>query len=85
MDRRVAAPDWYETIRFADGVTLIHEPWIKPFYRCNMWHVRGRDRDLLFDSGLGHFSLRTHVALVCGTRPHLRRKPHPLRPHRLPP
>ena len=48
----------------ADGVTLIHEPWIKPFFRCNMWHVRGRDRDLLFDTGLGHFSLRTHVPLV---------------------
>ena len=44
-----------------DGVTLIHEPWIKPFYRCNIWHVRGRDRDLLFDSGLGHVSLRRHV------------------------
>ncbi|QIG47761.1 MBL fold metallo-hydrolase [Nordella sp. HKS 07] len=60
----VAAADWYETIRCADDVTLIHEPWIKPFYRCNMWHVRGRDRDLLFDTGLGHFSLRRHVALV---------------------
>jgi glyoxylase-like metal-dependent hydrolase (beta-lactamase superfamily II) len=55
---------WYETIRMADGVTLIHEPWIKPFFRCNMWHVRGRDRDLLFDSGLGHVSLKGHVALV---------------------
>jgi glyoxylase-like metal-dependent hydrolase (beta-lactamase superfamily II) len=55
---------WYETIRMADGVTLIHEPWIKPFFRCNIWHVRGRDRDLLFDSGLGHVSLRRHVALV---------------------
>ena len=61
---RVSASRWYETIRFADDVTLIHEPWIKPFYRCNMWHVRGRDRDLLFDTGLGHFSLRTHVPLV---------------------
>lgn len=48
----------------ADGVTLIHEPWIKPFFRCNIWHVRGRDRDLLFDSGLGHVSLSRHVALV---------------------
>jgi glyoxylase-like metal-dependent hydrolase (beta-lactamase superfamily II) len=48
----------------AHGVTLIHEPWIKPFFRCNMWHVRGRDRDLLFDSGLGHFSLKRHVAVV---------------------
>lgn len=61
---RVSATDWYETIRCADDVTLIHEPWIKPFYRCNMWHIRGRDRDLLFDTGLGHFSLRQHVALV---------------------
>lgn len=60
----VAAADWYETIRFADDVTLIQEPWIKPFYRCNMWHVRGRDSDLLFDSGLGAVSLRDHVALV---------------------
>lgn len=58
------AHEWYETIRMADDVTLIHEPWIKPFYRCNMWHVRGRDRNLLFDSGLGHFSLKKHVAMV---------------------
>jgi hypothetical protein len=56
--------DWYETIRFADDVTLIHEPWIKPFFRCNMWHIRGRDSDLLFDTGLGHVSLSRYVTLV---------------------
>ena len=55
---------WYESLRMGEGVTLIHEPWIKPFYRCNIWHVRGRDRDLLFDTGLGHVSLRRHVPLV---------------------
>jgi glyoxylase-like metal-dependent hydrolase (beta-lactamase superfamily II) len=60
----VDAEHWYETIRMGDGVTLIHEPWITPYFRCNMWHVRGRDRDLLFDSGLGHFSLKQHVPLV---------------------
>jgi glyoxylase-like metal-dependent hydrolase (beta-lactamase superfamily II) len=60
----ISADQWYETIRMSDDVTLIHEPWITPFYRCNMWHVRGRDRDLLFDTGLGHFSLREHVGLV---------------------
>ena len=54
----VGAEGWFETLRFGDDVTLIHEPWIKPFFRCNMWFVRGRDRNLLFDSGLGHFSLR---------------------------
>ncbi|MER8772703.1 MBL fold metallo-hydrolase [Mesorhizobium sp. M0092] len=60
----IDAGHWYESIRMGDGVTLIHEPWIKPFFRCNIWHVRGRDRDLLFDTGLGHFSLRRHVPLV---------------------
>ncbi|TWI40786.1 glyoxylase-like metal-dependent hydrolase (beta-lactamase superfamily II) [Mesorhizobium tianshanense] len=60
----IDAANWYETVRMGDGVTLIHEPWIKPFFRCNIWHVRGRDRDLLFDTGLGHFSLRRHVPLV---------------------
>ena len=64
MLHKIGATEWYETIRMADDVTLIHEPWIKPFFRCNMWHVRGRDRDLLFDTGLGHFSLRAHVPLV---------------------
>ncbi len=62
--QQIGAKDWYETLTLGDGVTLIHEPWIKPFFRCNIWHVRGRERDLLFDSGLGHFSLRAHVPLV---------------------
>ena len=62
----VAAAEWYETMTMGEAVTLIHEPWIKPFYRCNMWHVCGRDRDLLLDTGLGHFSLRDHVRLVTG-------------------
>jgi glyoxylase-like metal-dependent hydrolase (beta-lactamase superfamily II) len=66
MTRIIAHDRWYETIAMADGVTLIHEPWIKPFFRCNMWHVRGRDRDLLFDSGLGHVSLAKHVSLLSG-------------------
>jgi glyoxylase-like metal-dependent hydrolase (beta-lactamase superfamily II) len=65
----VDAAHWYETIRMSHDVTLIHEPWIKPFFRCNMWYVRGRDRDLLFDTGLGHFSLRDHVALVTERAP----------------
>jgi glyoxylase-like metal-dependent hydrolase (beta-lactamase superfamily II) len=58
------ADSWYETQRLADDVTLIFEPHMKPFYRCNIWHVRGRDRDLLVDSGMGVVSLSRHVALV---------------------
>ncbi len=55
---------WYEFVRFADGVTLIHEPWMPPFYRGHMWLVRGRDRDLLIDAGLGHVPLRPAVAAL---------------------
>jgi len=29
-----------------------------------MWHVGGRDHDLLFDSGIGLISLKRHVALI---------------------
>ena len=62
----VAPKDWYETVPFADGVTLIHEPWMPPFYRGHMWLVRGRDRDLLIDAGLGHVPLRASVPALQG-------------------
>jgi glyoxylase-like metal-dependent hydrolase (beta-lactamase superfamily II) len=61
MSAPVLAGDWYESLPQAHGVTLIHEPWIKPFFRCNIWLVAGRDRNLLFDSGLGHFRLKAHI------------------------
>ncbi|WP_108658751.1 MBL fold metallo-hydrolase [Acuticoccus kandeliae] len=62
--QRAQAKDWYRVTRFGDDVSLIDEPHIKPFYRCNIWHVRGRERDLLVDSGMGVVSLREHVPLV---------------------
>lgn len=58
------AETWYETRRLGDDVTYIGEPFIKEFYRCNIWHVRGRDRDMLVDSGMGVVSLREYVPLV---------------------
>lgn len=61
---RASAVDWYETRRLTDDITYIAEPFIKEFYRCNIWHVRGRDRDMLVDSGMGVVSLREHVPLV---------------------
>ncbi len=64
MRRRVPAERWYRVRRLGDGVTWIDEPFIREFYRCNIWHVRGRDRDMLVDSGMGVVSLREHVPLV---------------------
>jgi len=62
--RRAKPEDWYRVERREDGVTYICEPHIEEFYRCNMWHVRGRDRDMLVDSGMGVVSLRQWVPLV---------------------
>jgi glyoxylase-like metal-dependent hydrolase (beta-lactamase superfamily II) len=60
-----ATPDsWYKVERLSDHVTLISEQFIETYYRCNIWHVRGRDRDLLIDSGMGVVSLRQQVALM---------------------
>jgi glyoxylase-like metal-dependent hydrolase (beta-lactamase superfamily II) len=62
--RMATAESWYEVTALGEGVTHIHEPFIHPFYRCNIWHVRGRDRDLLIDSGMGVVSLRSQVAAL---------------------
>ena len=69
MSTAIPESHWYECLQQAHGITLIHEPWIKPFFRCNIWLVRGRDRDLLFDSGLGHFGLKAHVPALTGRPP----------------
>ena len=61
---RARAKDWWRVRHLDDGVTWIDEPHIREFYRCNVWHVRGRDGDMLVDSGMGVVSLRERVALV---------------------
>jgi glyoxylase-like metal-dependent hydrolase (beta-lactamase superfamily II) len=61
---RATASDWYQVRKVGDDVSHISEPHIREFYRCNIWHVRGRDRDLLIDSGMGVVSLRQHVPIV---------------------
>jgi glyoxylase-like metal-dependent hydrolase (beta-lactamase superfamily II) len=60
----IAAERWYRTRSVGDDITHIDEPHIKPFYRCNIWHVRGRDRDMLLDSGSGVVSLTAQIRLV---------------------
>jgi glyoxylase-like metal-dependent hydrolase (beta-lactamase superfamily II) len=51
------AERWFETRRVDDDITLIWEPYVVPLMRCNIWHVRGRERDLLIDTGMGIASL----------------------------
>lgn len=45
--------DWFRRADVANGITLFIEPYVDELLRCNIWHVRGRDRDLLVDTGVG--------------------------------
>lgn len=52
------ADRWFDFEAVSDGITRIWEPHTIRLMQCNIWHVRGRDRDLLIDTGLGVASLR---------------------------
>jgi len=56
------AEDWYKVDSYSDGVTLLLETQHNVDMRCNIWHVRGRDRDLVVDTGLGLKPLAPEIA-----------------------
>ena len=56
------ADRWFEHETVDDGVLRIREPHVDPFLQANLFLVRGRDRDLLVDTGLGIGSLRGELA-----------------------
>ncbi len=56
------ADRWFLRRRLADGVTHLWEPHVHPLLRCNIWHVQGRDRDLIVDTGVGVAPLREGIA-----------------------
>lgn len=61
MTARVAS-DWFRATALGDGVTRIEEIHVARWLRCNIWHVRGRDADLVIDTGMGIGSLAAAIA-----------------------
>jgi len=53
---------WFERAAVDDSITLLWEPHVIPLMRCNIWHVRGRDRDLVVDTGMGVMSLADELS-----------------------
>lgn len=53
---------WFERRTVDDSITLLWEPHVIPLMRCNIWHVRGRDRDLVVDTGMGVMSLADELS-----------------------
>jgi glyoxylase-like metal-dependent hydrolase (beta-lactamase superfamily II) len=58
----VATDPWFARRRVDDRTWHLWEPHVHPFLRCNVWLVRGRDRSMLVDSGLGIVSLAAAAA-----------------------
>jgi glyoxylase-like metal-dependent hydrolase (beta-lactamase superfamily II) len=56
------AGHWFERKALGGGITLLWEPHVHPLLRCNIWHVMGRESDLLIDTGLGVASLAEAAA-----------------------
>ena len=48
---------WFERSTIDHAITLLWEPHVISLMRCNIWHLRGRDRDLVIDTGMGVCSL----------------------------
>ena len=51
----------YKTLRLSDQVSLIQETGVANFMRCNIWYVRGKNCDLVIDTGMGLSSLRDWI------------------------
>jgi glyoxylase-like metal-dependent hydrolase (beta-lactamase superfamily II) len=49
---------WFVAESVGEGITQVTEPHVHPFIRCNVWHVAGRDQDLVVDTALGLAPLR---------------------------
>lgn len=56
------AGHWFERKQLSNDLTLLWEPHVHPLVRCNIWHLRGRDKDLLIDTGLGTASLKDEIS-----------------------
>lgn len=60
------AERWFERKKIDDDITLIWEPHVDPLGRCNIWHVRGSETDLLVDTGMGVAELKPAIADLFG-------------------
>jgi len=49
---------WFITQDMGNGITRIREAFIDPGVACNIWYIKGKEKNLLFDSGTGLVSLK---------------------------
>lgn len=58
--------DWFSRVRLAEGLDMFTEPYVHPYMRANIYHLRGSDRDLVVDTGMGLADLTAALDLTPG-------------------
>lgn len=59
------ADHWFDVERIGNEISLIREKHVASWLRCNIWHVQGRDRDLVIDTGMGVSPLKAEIGALC--------------------
>lgn len=57
---------WFEKRAVDASMTMLTEPFVHDYMRANIWHVRGRDLDLLVDTGMGICPLAAEIDTPAG-------------------
>ncbi len=60
------ATDWFRKRKLTDELTIYDEPFVDIFFRANMFHLVGRDCDLVVDTGMGLARLSDALDLTPG-------------------
>jgi glyoxylase-like metal-dependent hydrolase (beta-lactamase superfamily II) len=59
-------PKWFSRHAVDAATTMLTEPSVNPYMRANIWHLRGRDADLLVDTGMGLAPLTPQIDTPAG-------------------
>lgn len=58
--------NWFSKDVISDRLTRIYEPHVHKFFQASMFHVVGKDADLVIDFGMGLDDLRSALAIRSG-------------------
>lgn len=66
MKKLPVRKNWFLSLDIGNGITLIREQYLDPAAAGNIWYIRGRERDILFDAGTGLVSLKSSFPDLAG-------------------
>lgn len=57
---------WFAKQQIDESLTMLSEPFVHSIFSANIWHLRGKDLDLVIDSGMGLANLSAALDLTPG-------------------